>query len=120
MILLVKGITAGAILLLFSAFILILRWSLDLFSYFTALVYLGGVLILLLYFTSFVQWYTKPSPIYSIIGLFGFNSSYLVWFEGYDILWPILTGPLEVLFLVLVFLLIILSWLRQKISAFRL
>jgi hypothetical protein len=100
-----SGATAGAVTLLVVALLLVLGWSADMFRYLVALVYLGGVLVMLLYFTSFVTLIFKVRFILVVVALVA--GSFVAWGtaeEGIS-LPEIYCGPIELILVALAYVL---------------
>lgn len=114
-----SGATVGAITLLGVSLLLVLGWSADVFRYLVALVYLGGVLVMLLYFTRFVTLIFKVRFILVIAVLVA--GSFVTWDtveEGIS-LPEIYCGPIELVLVALAYVLWLLSWIRQRMAAAR-
>lgn len=104
----------GALILLFISIILVLSWYVDLFSYFVALVYLGGVLVLILYFTSFVSGRTSRRFIFVLIVAIR-RCALSCWQLNRDVnLGEFYASSIEILLVVIVYLLWLLRYIRQS------
>lgn len=99
------GAGVRALCLLLAALVVVIRWSVDVFSYFAVLVYLGGVLVMLLYFTRFVTYLFK---VYMILAISVVVGGFGVFVQSRDLggtLVEVFRGPVEILLRILVYLL---------------